>query len=711
MENRYWFCRSVGLFLLASGVLVHASFAQKKDNLGKEFFVAFAQNEGSGDETRNFSALFITGKTATSGTVEVPALSFFRSFSVTPGQITTIELPDGKNFGDPTVEVTTDEQVIPGMGVRIAANDEIAVYGINHKQYSSDAFMALPVDVLGTTYRTLNYQTSWTTDFGTAMTPSEFWIVGVSNSTNVTITPKAATAKFRPAGIPFTIQLNKGDVYLVQGDVNDSLNDLTGSLIESDHPVSVLSGHVRADIPHGFKNQGTNVPSRDHLVEQMPPVSSWGYSALIARYATATLPDLVRVVSNDNGNRITVNGSLIATLNAGEFYEITQLTGPVSLSSTSPVLVGQYMHTSRFGTTGGSGTAYGDPAYALVFPVEQFDTSYTFMVDQDASSFTGNFVNIVTCESGFGDMMLDGSPVSQASGFSIQKFPGSNYVYAQLPVAQGSHKIAASLPFGITVYAMGSVDSYSYPGGSLLDAFNVSSKHVDYAVSSKKIVNDTSGATIYLPIYIKKSGTMPSLEMVMHYPTQYLTYKRSELLSGKSLDMPNQQWPGRAKLHFDAANIAAMKDSLAGYAVFEWYPLEITCCDIIFDSLFTESPVDPCTGVTAVVPLYPSAKGNIGNTITCGLADVRDALTPPSWNVTFRPNPVREFGSLMSGEYTGKLHVKFVNMLGVILHEQQVELTAGIASPVDLEFLPKGAFYLQISCEKFTKIIPFIHLR
>ncbi len=711
MKNMNRFCRLLSFFLLLSGISPLASFAQKKDNLGKEFFVAFAENQGSGNETFNFFALFITGKIATQGTVEVPALGFTQSFSITPGKITTIELPDGKNPGDPTVEISTDEQVISGMGVHIIADNEIAVYGISHKQFSSDAFMALPVDVLGTEYRTLNYQTSQPNGIGSVGLPAEFWIVGVTNSTNVKITPKAATSNQNPAGTPFTIQLNKGDVFLVQGNAADTTNDLTGSLIESDKPISVFSGHVRTDIPHGFKNEGSTSTSRDHLVEQMPPVTAWGYSALVAPYATSSLPDLVRIVSHTNANKISVNGSPVVRLNAGDFYEITKLTGPVSIFSSAPILVGQYMHTSRFGTSGGGGTAYGDPAYSLVFPVEQFDTSYTFMVDQDAASFTSNFLNIVTCESGFTDMSLDGKPISSFSGFSVQSFPGSHYAYAQINVEQGDHKISGALPFGITVYAFGSVDSYAYPGGSLLDSFNVTSKHIEYAVSSKKIINNIFGATIHLPIYLKKNGTMPSLEMVMHYPASILTYQGSTLPSGKSIDIPGQQWTGRAKLHIDAVDLAALNDTLAGYCIFTWRPLENDCADVIFDSLDAAMPDDPCTGAVRVTALNTVAKGLIGTSISCGKADVADHKTIYQEEFIFSPNPAKEFGSLISKSYSGKLNIKFVNTLGIKLKDQTLEITAGIAVPLNLEFLPDGVCYMQISCEKFTNIVAFIHLR
>lgn len=447
-----------------------------KDNLGKEFYVAFAANQGSGgfssDDTTLF-ALYLTGPVPASGYVEVPAINFRKDFTTTPGQITTIPLPDGDEAPWQSVEVTASESVMSGMAVHIVADTEIAVYGMSHKQYSSDAFMAMPLDVLGTEYRTMCYPTSL---MSFNSTPGEFWIVGIQDSTNITITPAAQTANGRAGGRSFGILLNRGDVYLVQGDATDASNDLTGSLIESELPIAVFTGHERAAIPWNARNRDPDFPnqtrgaSRDHLVEQLPPVSAWGDSALVIPFATADNPDLVRIVSAEDNNTVTINGSLIVNLDAGDFYEIRQLTAPTAISATNPILVGQYAHTSEFGidSTGNPhpvNTAYGDPALALVYPVEQFAKSYTFISVVNANAFTGNFVNVVVEQAGVASMKLDGQPISAAL---FNPIPGSGFMFAQVPLTQGTHNITGDKPFGITVYALGPVDSYAYTGGTLL---------------------------------------------------------------------------------------------------------------------------------------------------------------------------------------------------------------------------------------------------
>jgi len=215
-------------------------------------------------------------------------------------------------------------------------------------------------------------------------------------------------------------------------------------------------------MPKGATNEQGDI-SRDHLVEQLPPVSAWGNSAIVVPFATSSGADLVRIISAEDNNTIKVAGTVVATLNSGQMYEIPALNQVTVIEATNPILVGQYLHTSWGALE--LGRAYGDPALALVFPVEQFTTSYTIVSVEDANSFTGNFVNIVVDASGVASMKIDGNPIS---GATFSKVPGSNYMYAQLSVEQGTHNITGDKPFGVTVYALGNVDSYAYTGGTLI---------------------------------------------------------------------------------------------------------------------------------------------------------------------------------------------------------------------------------------------------
>ena len=514
--------------------------AQKqKDNFGTEFWLGYGPNEGgetydqNGDartnETKNVMDLYITSRVVARGSVEVPALNFFQSFTTTPGQITTIHLPDG-NFGGPSVEVVDVEQVVHGMSIHVTSDSNIAVFGLNHKEYSSDAFMGLPNDVLGTEYRTMNYFTS---NPGRPA-PGEFWIIGTADSTNVTITLHETSSMGTAPNTPFNVRLDKGDMYLIQG-ADDETNDLTGSHIESDYPIAVFSGSMRCPIPEDARTTDGSV-SRDHLVEELPPESAWGDSALVIPFSSSKQPDLVRAVCAEDQTEIKVNGVSKGIFNAGEFYEIKALNGVTSIQGSKPIMVGQYMHTSL---TGLGNNPYGDPALALVFPVEQFTTTYTIVSIVDGS-FTGNFVNIVADQTGVNSMILDGAPMNPAE---FKNIPNSRFAYAQHKLQQGTHNISGGKPFGVTIYALGPVDSYAYTGGTLLKTIT--------PLKTVGLVIDFGDRVLTPPLYPEKFDTTVYLQNIsddtvniFSFPKRVQDTDRFYVKAGQPL-LPRMIEPGK----------------------------------------------------------------------------------------------------------------------------------------------------------------------
>ena len=81
----------------------------------------------------------ITSDFMTDGAVGISGFSFPENFSVTPGTITTVNLPGSAEATSP--DVVTD------LGINIQADDEITVYGLSLRQFSTDAFLGLPVDI------------------------------------------------------------------------------------------------------------------------------------------------------------------------------------------------------------------------------------------------------------------------------------------------------------------------------------------------------------------------------------------------------------------------------------------------------------------------------------------------------------------------------------------------------------------------------------
>ncbi len=387
------------------------------DSLGSDYWVAFMTNY---TDTPALT-LFITGPTATTGTVAIPSLSFSQAFSVTPGTVTSVPIPADAEI------VNTD--VVENLAVHVTAAAEVTVYGLNRIQATTDAFLGLPTDILGTSYIMLGYEGTFT---------DETAVVGTQDNTTVTITPVADTGT-HTAGTPFTVALNQGQTYQLDGAG-------TGTIVTSDKPIAVFGGNQCADIPVG-------VAACDHVVEEMTPTTAWGKSFVTEPLATRTAGDTFRYLASTDGTTVDVNGAPVATLNRGQFFEQI-LTAASTITSDKPILVAQYSNGSEFdGVTS-------DPFEVLVPPYEQFLNSYT--VTTPASGFDTNFVNVVAPTSSVGSVTLDGTAIPAASFAPI---PGSTFSGAQVSVALGAHTLNGPQPFGTTVYGFADFDSYGYPGG------------------------------------------------------------------------------------------------------------------------------------------------------------------------------------------------------------------------------------------------------
>jgi len=345
-----------------------------------------------------------------------------------------------------------------GGAYHIRSNTPITVYQFNSLEYtlnnsfsySNDASLLFP----STVWRKSHYAAAWQPLGGT--NASELAVTAAHAGTNVTITSKADTmadqgAPAFTAGTPQTVMLNAGDVL----EIASITGDLTGSLITSDQPVTVVSGHFCADVPDG-------VAACDHLEETMFPVDTLGTHYMVNAPAVTSIPDgkveVVRVIATGDNTSLSYDppqaGAPGTIAHAGDFIEIDNTAASFLITSDQKVLVAQYME----GQDAGGGT--GDPSMALAVPVEQFRSSYLFHAPV---TYDSNYVD-VTAPTG-AMVVLDGMPLAftpiGSSGYGLARVAGLSTGAAM----DGNHSITGDMPFGITVYGYGQYTSYWYPGG------------------------------------------------------------------------------------------------------------------------------------------------------------------------------------------------------------------------------------------------------
>ena len=214
-----------------------AAPASAQDSRGTNFWLAF-QGNLPGEELK----LFIAGETATTGTVAIPGLAFTAPFTVTPGAVTTVDLP-----------VAAQNQVsdaVADLGIHVTSADEVTVYGLNRQLATTDAYLGLPVDALGTDYINLGYKNS------DIVNGTQFGVVATANATTVTITPSVTTGA-HAAGTPYTVAMNQGQTYMLRN-TNPAPADLSGSIITADKPIGVFGGHQCATSPPGSRSAITS---------------------------------------------------------------------------------------------------------------------------------------------------------------------------------------------------------------------------------------------------------------------------------------------------------------------------------------------------------------------------------------------------------------------------------------------------------------------
>jgi photosystem II stability/assembly factor-like uncharacterized protein len=226
------------------------------------------------------------------------------------------------------------------------------------------------------------------------------------------------------------------------------------------------------------------------------------------------------------------------------------------------------------------------------------------------------------------------------------------------------------------------------------------SSNTTYQFSSTKIITDSSGVIVHLPIYFHHSGSLSNVDMIMHYPGSPLQYLGGALVNGKSIDVPNSQWLSRAQLHFDGSDLNALTDSLVGYVNFKWSPLETDCANIIFDSITSQSFGD--CGMQTVAA--ESFKGIIGAYKWCGESSV-EIHQESSLNLTIVPNPSRGIFTVVSNEYLGNAAITLFDELGnTALELKQAMTSSGIR--VDGSTLHEGNYFLRIRTVLGKKTYP-----
>lgn len=481
------------VFFFTFLILLNAS-AQNTSNKGKDFYVAYS---GHIDALTSRLTLFLSADQATSYEV------FIGTASIATGSIAANTcLPVIINPNSVPVYIASSDVIETSKAIRVVTSKAISLYSIISNNARTGGTMVLPTNTLGKEYYTFSYQSSTAANF------AQFTIIATEDATDIEITPtKVERNSKHAANQPFTITLNKGEIYQYQAS-----NDLSGTYIRSINgckPIAVFSGNTWASFCEVGNTR--NAGGGDNLYQQVFPVASWGKKFVTAPFYNTVNgnTDILRIIVSENNTFISVNGS---TTNAngtplanpyakGSIITFSSKNASV-IEATNPISVAQYQTSQTCNLSNPTGTNAnppasfpGDPEITVLNPVEQTLSNITVYsrLDNVPTSINKFFINVIIKTVDAPTFRLDGNAVT---GF-VPIDGEYSYRIIDVTNSQPQHRLTAAGGFSAIAYGYGNVESYAYLAGANIQDFTF---QPELASTAQSVTNGCVGLSINLKI-------------------------------------------------------------------------------------------------------------------------------------------------------------------------------------------------------------------
>ena len=404
---------------------------------GTSFWIAFPRAAPPESDPR----LFLSSAVRTTGRVFNASLGISIPFSVAPGAVTTVTIPE-------SVYLTDSSGVTTSKGLSITSQAPITVHSFAGRNFAFDGYLALPTTALGVNYRVME----WGEGLGEG---TQLVVVGTQNNTSVTVTPTAASAG-HPLGVPFTIPLQQGQAFKMSA----APGDFTGTTVVANKPVAVYGGHSCGLVPND------TVDFCEHLVEQQVPVERWGTDFFAAPFAGRTTGGVLRVLAHQANTMVMINDTVVATLAAGNFYQ-TDVTSAVRVNSDNAVSVALYAKGCK---SEPNPACKGDPTMITLVSSEHWHSRYNATVPiltlpQQADY--EHFIEIFAPTTVVSDIRIDGINVPVGAFTPIGT---SGIARAALPSAPGNHLVTSPRSqISVSVYGFDTSEAYGFPAAGAPD--------------------------------------------------------------------------------------------------------------------------------------------------------------------------------------------------------------------------------------------------
>lgn len=277
---------------------------------------------------------------------------------------------------------------------------------------------------------------------------NSFDITATENGTIVTITPSQNIVG-HVAGIPFVINLNKGQVYSATASTYLAAGHLAGSRVISNKPIVITQ---KDDLIRPL-----GLPCSDLMGDQIVPIDKLGTEHVVVRGylnypPTINNEDFFFVLATQNGTSISVNGSYVTTINAGNTYNSVFTGVSVYIQTDKPVAV---IHVSGTGC---------EMAQAMVPPIPCSGSSEVSFTRTSAQ----NFGLILLAPSGSEGNFTINTPLSITPA-NFSPVPGTGGQWMATIINCNTTEIPVSQNIRVTnstdLFHLGIINYGSAPGG------------------------------------------------------------------------------------------------------------------------------------------------------------------------------------------------------------------------------------------------------
>ncbi len=507
--------------------------AQNLSNRGKDFWVGFGHHQFMETGNPDYDmVLYFSAEQAANVTVTINGTPWIRNYAVSANSVIVSDIIPRAGAVDARLYSLPCSFVPPGTpcggegiftthGIHIISDVPIVAYAHIYGAASSGATMLMPTETWGYSYVTLNSKQSYATNCF-----SWVYVIAQQDNTVVEITPAATTRSGRPANVPFTVNLNRGEIYQcmagpetgtvkpeMSGTKIKSIANATGSCT----PIAVFAGSSRTN---SAAICGTGGGDNDN--QQCFPSQAWGKRYLTAPTSNSVTPstqmiNIFKIAVKDPATIVKRNGVQIPFGNLVNNSYYTYESGtPDYIEADKPVMVAQYMSG---GTTCMGGGGVGDPEMMYISPIEQGIKRIGFYRNTQ-ENITVNYLTLIIPTAGVSSLTIDGSAAFNHT-YVHPNLPGYTVVVKRWTAAQAQAIAQSDSAFTAITYGLGNVESYGYNAGTLIN--NLS------AVGCIFNVSDTSTTTSSHPFTCTNTPFKMSIYLAYPTPPTKLVWKLSEL--------------------------------------------------------------------------------------------------------------------------------------------------------------------------------------